>query len=256
MLRMSLGIRVAGILLAAFFSSTPIQAQNGPGGSLAEQLRGNYKFAKLGMDSSGTSVVQDGTVLTIQKGGILGVPPASVVIPAATYKDGDLKGPGGFMKAAAGTNTKLLPVGDKVYVLKIDVNIKTDKVVVTIVECDQCNGTNEPSSYKSQVAFQFPKDYLTQADAGQVQDMISQVLAPESAEADQQQQGQDAAPPQDAGNNDQGQPPPVQVGDTIGQVIRVMGMPKHIENVGNGQVYVYNEWKVTIVRGRVADIQQ
>jgi hypothetical protein len=46
------------------------------------------------------------------------------------------------------------------------------------------------------------------------------------------------------------------VGQTYAQVLRVMGMPKKIMNVGTGQVYVYNDFLVTFVNGRVTDVAQ
>jgi len=194
----------------------------------------------------------------VQLGGMLGVPAISLVVPAANYKDGELHEPGGFAKASAGQNTKLIDIGEKVYVLKVEAKLKDDKVTVTVIECDECNGVQQPSSYKSQVNFQFPKGYLAQAAADQVQDLISKVLAPDQP-ADNQQQAQDQGQdqPQDQGA-DQGQanPPPVQVGQTYAQVLKVMGMPKRIMNVGAGQVYVYNDFQVVFLNGRVAEIQQ
>jgi hypothetical protein len=227
--------------------------------SLAGQLRANYKLAKLGTDSSGVSVIQTGTVLVVQKGGILAVPPISIPIGTAVYKDGELKGPSGFQKLALGQDVRFLQEGEKVYVLKIDVKDKEDKVILTIVECDSCNGLNQPASYKAQVAFQFPKGYLAAADAGQIQDVINQVLPQDNGGGDQQQaQGggdqqqapQDAAPAQD-------QQPQVNIerGQTIDQVVAALGQPIKTVNLGPKQIYVYKDLKITFINGRVIDVQ-
>ena len=48
----------------------PAEAQGAPV-SLQEQLSAQYKPVKMGSDSSGPSVITPGTVLAIQKGGIL-----------------------------------------------------------------------------------------------------------------------------------------------------------------------------------------
>jgi hypothetical protein len=61
--------------------------------SLTQQLAAYYKVTKLGSDSGGWAVTDAGTVLVIQKGGILGVPPTNMVIGVSSYKDGTLKGP-------------------------------------------------------------------------------------------------------------------------------------------------------------------
>jgi hypothetical protein len=257
---------VSFFLFAILVFSSTAHAQNSaaPASTLPDDLKSVYKLAKLGTDSSGTRVVQPGTVLVVQKGGMLGVPAIMLVVPSANYKDGELHEPGGFSKAAAGQNTKLIDIGEKVYVIKIDVKLKDDKVAVTVIECDECNGAQQPSSYKSQVTFQFPKGYLANAGADQVQDMISQVLAPEQQQDQGQQQAQDQGQQQQPLDQGQGQmgdqqqaaPAPVQVGQSYAQVLKAMGMPKKIMNVGNGQVYVYQDYLVTFVGGRVTDVQQ
>jgi PEGA domain len=183
----SLTMGVAVVLLVPILCGNAIAAQNASEASLADQVKTLYKLAKMARDSSGWSVVEAGTVLVIQKGGILGVPPANAAMAPATYKDGDLHPPGGFATAFVGHNTRQLAVGEKVYITKIDVKPTNDKVMLTIIECDSCNGVQEPSSYKSAVVFQFPKGYLDKADASQVRDVISQVLAVDTGANDQQQ---------------------------------------------------------------------
>jgi hypothetical protein len=180
----SSAITVAVVLFAGILSAPSAGGQDASVSSLADQLKTQYKLTKTGSDSSGLAIVEPGTVLVIRKGGILGVPPASLTIAPATYKDGDLHSP----NAAAGNDTRLLSVGEKVYITKIDVNLKNDKVAVTIIECDSCNGAQKPSFYKSMVVFQFPKDYLTAAEVGQIEDVISQVLTIDNGTSEAQQQ--------------------------------------------------------------------
>jgi hypothetical protein len=56
-------------------------------------------------------------------------------------------------------------------------------------------------------------------------------------------------------------PPPqgdgsaVQVGQSVNEVVKAMGMPKQIMNQGTAQVWVYNDLKVTIQNGKVVDVQ-
>jgi len=241
------------VLVAGILSATSARAQDASATSLADQLKAQYKLAKMGSDSSGWSVVEPGTVLVIQKGGILGVPPGNATIVTATYKNGELHPPGGFATAFAGQDTRQLTVGEKVYIKKIDVHLKNDKIMLIIVECDSCNGTQQPSSYKSAVIFQFPKDYLNKADVSQITDVIGQVLAPDTGPNDQQQQienQQRQAPDQPAAP-----PPTVQLGDTIDQVKAALGPPEKIVDLGQKQIYVYKDLKITFVNGKVADVQ-
>ena len=76
-----------------------------------------------------------------------------------------------------GQTTHLFATGDKVYPTKIDVNLAKDKVTMSIVACDTCNKTDPPTYNKAQVIFQFPKGTLANASAGQVEDVIGQLLS-------------------------------------------------------------------------------
>ena len=250
----SIKLAVLTALAVGLVGVQAARGQEGDGGSLADQLKSQYKLAKRGSDSNGGSIVEPGTVLVIQKGGILGVPFSNVAMAPATYKDGDLHGPTGAQKMFIGNNTHQLTIGEKVYVTKIDVHQKNDKVMLTIVECDACNGVQQPSSYKSAVVFQFPKDYLSKADGAQVKDFISQVLAPDTAAGDQQAQSQ---PQQQQAAAPQQQAPPatIAVGQTVDQVQASLGQPEKIVNLTNKQIYVYKDLKITFVNGKVSDVQ-
>src|SRR5260370_32845054 len=96
--------------------------------------------------------------------------------------------------------THLFQVGDKVYPSKIDVNVAKDTVSMSVVACDTCNKTDPPTYNKAQVVFQFPKGSLVKASAGEVEDIIGQVL---SISEEEQQQGGDQGGQQQGG--DQGQ---------------------------------------------------
>ena len=158
---------------------------------LADQLKTHYQLTSISLDPSGAQVVtRPGTVLVVQKGGILGVPPTNDVALTATWRDNQLHGPSASLLFAANI-TKPIAVGERVYVGQIEVSLKKDKVSLLVVECDSCNG-RDVSSYKSFVAFQFPKGYLASAQVDQVEDVVSQVLTIDTGNDDSQQQAQDA----------------------------------------------------------------
>ena len=252
--RISAAIMSGTVLTAGFFGARAAEAQNA---SLAEQLKTQYKLAKVGMDANGWSVVNPGTVLVIQKGGILGVPPANGAMTTSTYKDGELHPPNGFMTAMVSKVSRLLTVNEKVYVIKIDVHQKEDKIALMIIECDACNGVQQPATYKSAVVFQFPKGYLEGADVSQVQDVISQVLAPDGSSTDQvpaqpQQQEQQQQP---AASEPPAAPVTVQVGQTTDQVKAALGAPEKIFDVGKKLIWVYKDLKITFIDGKVSDVQ-
>jgi hypothetical protein len=253
--KMSFVFVAAAILAAASFGARTAQAQDASS-SLANQLKSQYKIAKVGMDSNGWSVTEPGTVLVIQKGGILGVPPANLTIATATFKDGELHAPNGILFSKV---SRQLTIGEKIYIFKMDVNAKGDKISLFLIECDACNNVQQPAAYKALLVFQFPKGYLDKADASQVQDVIGQVLAPDSSsgsndpqQAPQQQPGQVQQP---AASQPDAAPLTVQIGQTIDQVKAILGPPEKTFDVGKKQIFVYKDVKITFVDGKVADVQ-
>src|ERR1700730_8332145 len=85
---------VALVLCAAIFSWSRASAQ---AVSLQEQLAAQYKVVKMGSDTSGYSVVEEGTLLAVQKGGLLGVPYSDKASLANKYEGGTVHGPSGLM---------------------------------------------------------------------------------------------------------------------------------------------------------------
>ena len=234
-------------------------AQDAQANSLEDQLKQQYKVTKIAFDSGGFSVVDPGTVLVIKKGGILGVPPNNLAMGTTTYKDGEVHSPSPLF---LGNATRLLPEGEKVYVLKVSANLKNDKVTLTILECDSCNGVNQQSSYKAQVAFPYPKGYLASADPGQVEDVIGELLSVDNSTSggdSQQDQGAQAAQPAQTQSAAQAPPPAqpqtIQLGQTTDQVQAILGQPDKIVNLGSKQIYVYKDIKVTFVNGKVTDAE-
>jgi len=253
--------------------------------TLQEQLAAQYKYAKLGSDTSGYSITEEGTLLAIQKGGILGVPQSDKTVLTTKYEGGQVKAPNSLMVTgrqklfghfsqtqSQGQTTHLFAKGEKVYPTNISVSVDKDSVAMNIVACDLCNKTDPPTYNKAQVVFQFPKGSLAKASAGDVEDTIGQLLAISDDSGDQgnQQQGQDQGQGQaqgggqgqgqgqGGGGGDQqggGQPQTIQMGMTMDQVQQAMGTPLKIVNLGPKQIYVYKDLKVTFIGGRVADVQ-
>jgi len=257
----------AVVLFSITIGGPKIAAQQGGSVSLEDQLRAQYKVAKVGTDANGLAITDPGTVLTVQKGGLLGVAPTNPAMCASKFQDGDLKAPNGFCVAMVKQNSRLLQVGEKVYPIKIDVNVDKDKISFKIVECDSCNGTQEPSMYKAQVDFQFAKGSLRNTPATQIEDTIGQVLALDSG--GDVQGGENAQSSQNHGSQNQGAPnqgaqvqgaeqaPPktIELGQTRDQVVEALGQPEKIVNLGSKQIYVYKDMKVTFLNGKVSDVQ-
>lgn len=236
-------------------------------GTLQADLEKQYKITKMGSDSTGDVVVSPGTVLTLQKSGVLGVPYKNVVFCPSHYQDGNLKPPNTMCKMSVTNVSKYINSGEKVYVTKIEIQQKDEKVIFSIVECDTCNNVQSASQMKSQIVFHYPKGYLEGgADAGQVGDIIGQVLTADAGGDQQQAAGgaQDAgaaqqpaaeAPAAAAPAAPAAPPASVQMGMTPDQVVGILGQPDKIVNLGAKQLYIYKDLKVTFLNGKVTDAQ-
>jgi hypothetical protein len=270
-------ISVVAILGASLLMASSAVAQAGAP-TLQEQLAAQYKLVKMGSDTSGYSVVEEGTLLAIQKGGIMGVPYSDKTVLNNKYENGTVHGPnvamtearkkifGHFSQTASeGQTTKLMKKGDKVYATKIDVKVDKDVVVLGIVECDTCNNTDPPTWAKANVEFQFPKGSLAKASAGDIEDTIGQLLAisddsqqsqgGNGQQGGQQQGGQQGGGEDQGGQQQGGEPQTIQMGMTPDQVQGSLGQPQKIVNLGPKQIYVYKDLKVTFLNGKVVDVQ-
>jgi hypothetical protein len=237
--RFRVAIYAVALIFAGMFASFAATAQDASG--LEDKLKAQYK---------------SDMVLVVQKDGIVGVSPSTPVSCPANYKDGSLHGPNGFCLLAVKNSSHPIGNGVKVHPAGVSVNLKNEKVSVNIVECDSCNGVTQPSSYKAQIVFQFPKGYLESAEVDQVQGVIAQVLAPDTGgdNAQQQPAGDAQAAPQEAAAPPQ-PPATIHLGQTIDQVTASFGQPEKIVNLGAKQIYVYKDLKVTFVNGKVTDVQ-
>lgn len=271
------GILVVVLVVVAIAPSI-VQAQGAaPTVSLEDQLKAQYTLVKMGADSSGAAVVEQGTVLVVKKGGILGVPYSDQSIFATKYELGAVHSPNPMASKALGfglgklgrpaPTTQFFQTNVKVYPSKLVVNLPKDQVVMGIVDCDSCNNVDPKTFFKADVVFQFPKGTLANTNPSQVEDTISGLLAFDDSGGDQGnnqggQQGGNDQGNQGGGGGGQAQqqappPDPVQIekGQTIDQVKAAIGTPDKIVNLGSKQIYVYKDIKVTFINGKVSDVQ-
>lgn len=245
--------------LAAALALTALAAAQAPV-SLQEQLTAQYKIVKMGSDSNGMSVVEPGTLLAIQKGGVLSVPWKALALCPAKFQDNNLHPSAGMCAAMVKNVSKYYQKGDRVYPVKIEVNLDKARVSFTVVSCDSCNNVNPPTSMKGEVQFQFAKGYLEKAAVGEVEDAIGQVFAisqddqqggDQNGGQQDQQQGQQQGQQQDQ----QAEPQQIQLGMSLDQVQSALGKPDKIVNLNAKQIWVYKDLKVTFLNGKVSDVQ-
>jgi len=188
---------VVAVVFVGVLTGAAAIGQNPASPSLKEHLDAQYKSSKISTDGS----VQDpGTILVIQQSGVQGVPLTDAAMPTAACKDGVLHKPSagsGFgasllsgmaqpNSTTSGTLSRPFPVGDKVYLTNINVNLKRDRITFTIAECASCNGTDPSSAYKAAVSFEFAKGSLATKSAPEVEDMIAKVFSIDTGQAQAQ----------------------------------------------------------------------
>jgi hypothetical protein len=155
------GITLQVLILVLLVSPWWLFAQTPKPPSLKEQLEAQFSTDQA---------------LVIQKDGVLGVALASKPC-AAKYQDGKLSPPDAACTAPLKNSSRPFPVGQKVNLGKIDIDLAKERISVQIVECASCNKGSELPPYKSQIDFQFGKGYLEKAGVSQIEDTISEVLA-------------------------------------------------------------------------------
>lgn len=255
-------------VLAAFFPASAA-AQSATPASLEDQLKTKFKPAKLG--SRGQVVLDPGTVLTIQKGGLVGISPWLIVVCPSTYKDGKMHSPNAICLLATHDVTHDLTVNDKIYVENISVDQKKDKIELEVVECDSCNGKR--SAYKAKIEFQFPKGELKSTAIDKVTDVIGEVFSIDTSSNGTQQATTETVQPsppvdsQTAINRPVPKPsppeaspaapaPPIQVGQTLEEVqANTGGKMELTTDLGDTKIYRYDGKRIKFEDGKVTEIQ-
>jgi hypothetical protein len=128
-----------------------------------------------------------------------------------------------------------------------------------IVECGACNGVDQTSAYKAAVSFQFAKGSLANASVPDVEDTIAKVFAIDTG-ASGVQGAQPAAQQEQPATAQQApaQPPApaqIQLGQTIDEVVKALGQPEKIVDLGAKKIYVYKDLKITFTNDKVSDVQ-
>src|SRR6266478_75847 len=176
-----------------------------PAVPLEDQLKAQYTLVKMGADTGGAAVVDQGTILVIKKGGILSVPYSDQNIVPTKYENGAVHSPNsmvmkgigfGMKKFGKEQTTRLMQSGEKVYPSRIAVNLPKDQLTIGLIACDSCNNVSPTTFYKADVVFQFGKGSLASANPSQVEDIIAGLLAIDDSGGDQGGN--------DQGGNDQG----------------------------------------------------
>src|ERR1700682_879501 len=277
-------IKISILIVALIFVgiTRPVVAQDLPAVPLEDRLKARYTLVKVGWNSGGAAIAEEGTVLVIKKDGILSVPYGDQPV-ATRYQDGTVRSPSASTMGARGSlmgkvgkqqTARLFQVGEKVYPSRIAVNLPKDQLIISVVACDACNNVSPTTFYKADVVFQFPKGTLATTSLSQVEDTIAELLNIDDSPGDQgvgqpgngNDTGHGNRNDQQGGNQDGGvgqaqqqAPPPepqqIEKGQSPDQVKAALGQPDKIVNFGSKQIFIYKDLKVTFLNGKVSDVR-
>jgi hypothetical protein len=269
------------IAVAAVISSSLGYAQIA---GLDDKLTAQYTLTKA--TASRDDIVTAGSVLVLEKDGLLMYTTTTTVPPTNTYKDGKIStgvfgvGASKWLHKIPGTGSAPNPdnrtfvSGEKFWVTKI---YQRDDGVYFELFSDPINNLR----YYTLLKFPFPKGDKPTVD--QMVSTIGQVLKVQPADdsggdtkqaaaapADKAAPAAPAAaaapaapaaamapiaPPPPPADAPPPQPKTVALGQTKDQVIAIFGQPTRIANLGTKEIDYYPDMKVTFVKGKVSDVQ-
>jgi len=255
------------LAVASLLSSLAVSPRSA-GQGLQQKLEAQYALTKTTDDKS--DIVTAGAILILQKDKLLMYPTTTQIPPQNTYKDGKLSSGaygahqsiqkfgsliGHAPPSQLQTQSRNFVTGEKFWVTKIDV--QADGVLFTFF-----TDAIQDVRYYSTLKFVYPKGATPSAD--QVMSTVAEVLKVQPDEdAKSDDKGGDQQQGAAGGNSNQppaeqapaAPPATVGIGQTVDEVVAILGQPDKIINLGPKQIYVYKDLKVTFVKGKVTDAQ-
>jgi hypothetical protein len=188
-------------------------------------------------DNARLRITEAGTVLLVQHEGITASPAQDASMLLTKVDGGKIKQAGGLSALLADKKTNLdYLVGERLYCIAI--KVKDDAVqlwlLTTQIAPVTIKGSTQQTRYKAALEFKFSKDFLATASADSVLARMADVLTIERAAAG---------------------PATVALGQTATELEAALGKPEKIIDLGTKKIYVYKDIKVTLVDGKVADVQ-
>jgi hypothetical protein len=220
------------------------------------QKRLSSAFKRTTLTADRSDVAKAGTVLTLHKDNLLMCSMDAHASPTNTYKNGAISmGLGATMswsmalssvgQQVANTPQRKFVGGEKIWLA--DYQVKEDGVYFLFYS-DPFDNVR----YFGQLKFPVSKGAFPPADTMMktIAEVVTDDSAQEAAPADS------SAPPaqQEAG----GQAPAtktITLGQTMDEVVGILGLPQKKVNLGTKEIYFYPDMKVVFISGKVADVQ-
>jgi len=249
------------LLITAAFAQTDQRAL------LQQDLASQFKLTRMTADR--TDIVRAGSVLELQKDGLLMTSVDTVAPPTSTYKNGKVGMNFGAQLSwnmqLGGTNSDAVPkrtfvAGEKFWITAF--NVEDDGVVFTFFS-DPYNDVR----YYGKLKVPYPNKHAI-PPADEMMKTIAQVIAvqaddnaatqPTSAPApaqSPQQAMKPIAPPPPPADEPPAQPKTISLGMTKEQVNAILGQPQKVVNLATKEIDYYPDMKVIFVHNKVTDVQ-
>lgn len=207
---------------------------------LIQRIEETYKTTNVSLWDG--ELKRGGTIMVLTQAGSTGSLDERAT-PIKAVRDGKFTTENSLTRS----NTRTFKKGERVFIQKVkiledvDYAKDTDVIRVWIVSAEgsqrQEGGTTHEYRYYGGFDYQFPHNYLATADFAEVKKSINSTLVSQS-----EFQATDS-------------PATVRLGMTPQQVEEALGKPGKLIDLGAKKIYVYPEFKVTFVEGKVADVQ-
>jgi hypothetical protein len=203
-----------------------------------------------------SDIVSAGAVMVLKKNSLV-LHAGAILSNANTYKNGKLSAGffGGLCKTSTEAGCRSFVKGEKFWLTNVDV--KEDSLVLQFL-----SDPLPDSRYSGTLKFPFPKG--SQPTADQMEALVAEVIevdastpppaAASAPPAPRQQPLSPIAPPPPPPDQ-AGAPQTVSVGQTKDQVVAALGQPVRVATVGAKQILYFNGLKVTLVSGKVTQVQ-
>jgi hypothetical protein len=230
------------MLILALVGMSPSLYGQDQKAEIQKRLSSAFKRTTLTADRS--DVAKAGTVLTLHKDNLLMCSMDAHASPTNTYKNGSISmGLGATMswsmalssvgQQVATTPQRKFVGGEKIWLA--DYQVKEDGVYLLFYS-DPFDNVR----YFGQLKFPVSKGAFPPAD--NMLKTIAEVVTDDSAT-------QEAAPADSAATKT------ITLGQTMDEVVGILGPPQKKVNLGTKEIYFYPDMKVVFISGKVADVQ-
>jgi hypothetical protein len=251
--------RILLMLILVLSGASPSLYGQDQKAEIQKRLSGAFKRTTLTADRS--DVAKAGTVLTLHKDNLLMCSMDAHASPTNTYKNGAISmGLGATMswsmalssvgQQVANTPQRKFVGGEKIWLA--DFQVKEDGVYFLFY-----SDLFDNVRYFGQLKFPVSKGAFPPADnmMKTIAEVVTDDSAQEAAPADS------AAPPAQQEAGEQAPAPAatatktIALGQTMDEVVAILGPPQKKVNLGTKEIYFYPDMKVIFISGKVADVQ-